>query len=72
MAIEVTVRDTESGESETTIVTDYVIVCTHPCHVASTQAYGNGTHVLTVKGAHRPPLASVHITHEPPRETSHA
>lgn len=51
MAIEVTVRDTETGESETqTIENDYVIVVAGDCYVDSRQAYGSGTHVLTVKG----------------------
>lgn len=51
MAIEVTVRDTESGDSETqTITNDYVIVCAGSCYVHYTQAHANGTHVLTIKG----------------------
>lgn len=29
---------------------DYSIVCAGTCHVASAQAYANGTQVLTVKG----------------------
>lgn len=52
MTIEVTVVDEQTGERETRRVEDgdYVIICTDPCHVASTQAHGNGTHVITVKG----------------------
>lgn len=49
--IRVTVTDLETGESESQEVSnDYVIVCAGSCHVARTNAYGNGTHVLTVKG----------------------
>lgn len=48
--IQVTVTDTESGESETqTIENDYVIVTAGTC-TAAAQAYANGTHVITVKG----------------------
>ena len=51
MSIEVTVRDTETGESTTaTIENDYIIVTAGTCEVASTQAHANGTHVLTIKG----------------------
>ncbi|MGH3355247.1 MAG: hypothetical protein ACRDOJ_05080 [Nocardioidaceae bacterium] len=51
MAIEVTVRDTDTGDTETqTITDDYVIVTAGSCHVAHTNASANGTHVLTVKG----------------------
>ncbi len=54
MSIKVIVEDTETGESETTIVEDYFLTCVEPCHVAVRQAYPNGTHVLTIKGATRP------------------
>lgn len=51
MAIEVTVRDTETGDTETqTVENDYVIVTAGDCYVDSRQAHGKGTHVLTVKG----------------------
>lgn len=51
MAIEVTVRDTETGDSETqTITNDYVIVCAGTCRVTYTDAHANGTHILTIKG----------------------
>lgn len=51
MSIEVTIRDTETGESETGIIdNDYILVVAGTCHVATTQAYANGTHVLTIKG----------------------
>lgn len=53
MSIQVTVLDTESGDTETvTIENDYVIVAAGTCEY-SVQAYGNGTHVLTVKGRAR-------------------
>lgn len=51
MSIEVTVRDTENGESQTaTIENDYIIIAAGTCEVASTQTHANSTHVLTVKG----------------------
>jgi hypothetical protein len=52
MAIEVTVRDTETGETETTTVTNnYVLICAGTCHRSAVQAYPTkGTHVITVKG----------------------
>lgn len=51
MSIEVTVRDTESGESQTaTIANDYILVTAGSC-TADVQAYpSTGTHVITVKG----------------------
>lgn len=55
MAIEVTVRDTESGESQTKrIDNDYVLVTAGRCEVTDTQVYPTkGTHVITVKGVGR-------------------
>jgi hypothetical protein len=55
MSIEVTVRDTESGEFETaTIENDYMIICAGTAEVTGTQVYpGKGTHVLTVRGVSR-------------------
>lgn len=52
MSIEVTVRDTETGESETaTIENDYVIITAGSCWVDGIQDYPTrGTRVLTVKG----------------------
>lgn len=52
MTLEITVRDTESGHSETATVpnNDYFIVCTGMCHVAGVTQHANGTHQLTVKG----------------------
>lgn len=50
----VTARDLGSGESETVeIVNDYVVVTDGTCEVAGVQVHANGTHVITVKGAHR-------------------
>jgi hypothetical protein len=50
MSIQVTVTDTESGDTETqTIENDYVLVTAGTC-TAAVQAYGTGTHVITVKG----------------------
>lgn len=49
--IRIAVMDLETGESESQEVSDdYVIVCAGSCFLEHTQAYANGTHVLTVKG----------------------
>jgi hypothetical protein len=49
--IEVTVRDPETGDSETaTITDDYVITTAGSCYVAHTAAHADGTHVITVRG----------------------
>lgn len=50
--IRVTVQDLATGDVETKDIPpgDYIILCTAPCDVSHIQAYGNGTHVLTVKG----------------------
>lgn len=69
MALEVTVRDTETGETETTLVQDYVLVCAAPCHLAHRTAHRNGTHTLTVKNATSPGFVSA-TTFEPPRSHS--
>lgn len=52
MSIEVTVRDTVTGESETaTIDNDYVIVTAGTCFIAHINDYPTkGTRVITVKG----------------------
>lgn len=52
MTLHIVVEDKETGEmSEAEIPEgDYLIICHNPCHVAHTAAYGNGTHVLTIKG----------------------
>lgn len=48
--IEVTVRDTETGETETSEVQTYVIVCAEPYFLSHRQEYPTkGTTVLTVK-----------------------
>lgn len=48
----VTVRDSTTGEEETTEVPvdDYVLIPVGRCHLYSVAAHANGTHVLTVKG----------------------
>ena len=49
--IQVTVTDLDTEESETAVISDdYVLTCAGSCHVHHTQAYANGTHVITVKG----------------------
>lgn len=56
MAIEVTVRDTETDESQTaTVENDYVLVCAGSCYQHHVQASANGTHVITVKGRRNSP-----------------
>lgn len=51
--IRVTTTDEETGDIETTRLDDgpngYLLVCGPGCELTHTQAYANGTHVLTVK-----------------------
>lgn len=56
MSVRVTVVDEETGDTETTVVPsgDYLVICVEPCHLDYTQAFANGTHQLTIKGAPRP------------------
>lgn len=51
MAIEVTVRDTETGESETAFIPagGYVVTCAEPAYVAAEQIHANGTRIVTVR-----------------------
>lgn len=51
MSLLVTVRDEQTGDTDTTHVPDgdYLILVTDPARV-HIQAHANGTHVLTVKG----------------------
>ncbi len=53
--IKVTVTDPESGEvlGEQLLENDYLLLVAGTAHLAGAQKYGNGTHVLTVKGAAR-------------------
>lgn len=54
MSIEVTVRDTETGEADTAVIKDdYILVTAGSCYRAGVQASANGTHVITVKGCKR-------------------
>ena len=48
----VTAEDLETGDTETTEITDdYVVICDGSCYIAHVQAYpAKGTHVLTIKG----------------------
>lgn len=52
MAIEVTVKDTETGESETqTIENDVVVITAGTCFVDHVADYpGAGTQIYTIKG----------------------
>jgi hypothetical protein len=56
MSLTVTVVDDQTGATETISVPegDYLLVCHEPCHLAHTQAHGNGTHIVTIKGRTRP------------------
>lgn len=50
MSIEVTVRDTETGETtQRTIIDDYIVICAGNRYLAHTQTYRSGTHQLTIK-----------------------
>jgi hypothetical protein len=52
--IEVTARDTASGESGTqTIADDYCLITAGTCEVTNVQIHANGTHVVTIKGVKR-------------------
>lgn len=49
--IRVTVEDLETGEVQTQeIDDDYVLITAGSCHVAHTNVYSSGTHVITIKG----------------------
>lgn len=56
MAIRLTINDTvaQTTEEITLDENDYHIVMTGTCHIAHSQVFRNGTHVLTIKG--RPAL----------------
>lgn len=48
--IRVTVKDLETGKEESKeIVDDYILITAGNRYLAHTNAFGNGTHVLTVK-----------------------
>lgn len=51
MSIEITVRDTETGETQTkTITDDYVVICAGRRYVHHKQVFPkSGTHQLTIK-----------------------
>lgn len=50
-AVKVTVTDPESGEvlGEKVIENDYIVVVAGNRYIEHVNAYGNGTHVVTVK-----------------------
>lgn len=52
MSLRVVVTDEQTGDTEEVTVPegDYLLICTEPCHLAYTNAYANGTHVLKVEG----------------------
>ena len=55
MSLTVTVKDNETGETETVQIPDheYFLLTTGDCYVSHTQAYpSKGTHVLTIRGRH--------------------
>lgn len=51
-ALRITVEDLETGHVEEAEIPEgeYFLICADPCHLAGAQRYGNGTHVLTIKG----------------------
>lgn len=50
MAIEVTVTDTETGESETATVEDFLLITAAPYYVAHRQMFPTkGTTIVTIK-----------------------
>lgn len=58
MSLHLTIRDEQTGDVETVRIPDgeYFILATEPCHVAHTNAWATGTHVLTVKDHAPQPL----------------
>lgn len=57
MSFTVTVRDNETGETQSKEVpdNDYFVLATGTCYVADIQTYpAKGTHVLTIKGRKQP------------------
>ena len=49
--IRVTIEDIETGDKEVVVLTDdYVLICAGSAEQTHVQAYGSGTHVITVKG----------------------
>ena len=67
MSLTVTVRDNETGDTETAKVSDgdYLLICAEPCRLHFTQAFPkSGTHQLTIKGVH-PVLSNSTPTGEP-------
>ena len=58
MSIRVTVVDEQTGDTETVRVADgdYLLTVVDPCYLDHTQAFGNGTHVLTIKGRIQAPV----------------
>lgn len=52
MSLTVTVKDNETGDTESAHVPDhdYLLLVTGDCYLAHSQAHINGTHVLTIKG----------------------
>ncbi len=49
--IRVTVEDLETGDGESVVISDdYNLITAGSCYVDGIQVYGNGTHVITIKG----------------------
>ena len=50
--LRVMVEDLETGEKDEKVIPpgEYILTTVEPCHLASSVAYANGTHVLTIKG----------------------
>lgn len=50
----ITATDLDTGESTTWEIRDtYVLIVDGTCYLDGTQVYGNGTHMLTIKGGAR-------------------
>ena len=50
--IRVEVTDLKTGDRDSAVLPpgEYLVLTTEPCHIANTQAHGNGTHIITIKG----------------------
>lgn len=57
-SLRVTVEDIDAGTTDEAVLPpgEYLLICNQPAELALRQAFPNGTHVLTVKGAHRVPM----------------
>lgn len=49
--VRIEVTDLDTGDKDSAVIQpgDYMVITVDPCHVAHTNKYGNGTHVVTIK-----------------------